>query len=367
MTDKQKVTIKILIALTLTLLYSLAVGFFYQNFEKVFHIIMFVTIPLTAFLFAVSIGFKKGKLFKLLVIVAGVGALAIVGAGMIIKSHILDAVSDVEELKALIVGYGTAGKLIFILLEFLQVTFVPIPSTVVTAAGATLYSMWEALLLSCIGLWLGSLLAFFLGRTFGVKLVKWVIGDEMLIKYNNFVKGKDKAMLVYMFIFPIFPDDVLCMIAGLTTMSYPGFILVQLISRPLNVFGTVFLINNMSLIPFEGWGIAVWVLVGVVFIVTFILMWKYADKIEKAMLKIISKITGKPIMRDINAIYRIKNPLPAPAPEIQPKSIEEVYKETNNKLTDIISSKNAKQLAVLKETDEICNKLLTKKDKRIKF
>ena len=364
MSDKKKK--RLIIGIICSIFYIVVASLSFSYFSKIIQIVIFCFIPVIIGLFALGIFLEKEKIYKFTFLGVICGILIIGITAIIAKTGVFENIDSAEELVELIKGFGIAGKAIFVLIQFLQVTFIPIPSTIVTAAGAMLYPAWEAILLCCIGLWIGSFVAFFLGRTFGVKLVKWCIGEEMLIKYNNFVKGKDKAMLIYMFIFPVFPDDMLCLIAGLTTMSYPVFILVQLISRPINVAGTVLLVDNIMSIPFSGWGIAVWILIVAAFVAVFILMWKFADKIESFMLKFLSKITGKPIITDINAIYKIKTPTSDHIVKNE-KTPDEIYQETNARLTNIVNAQKAKKIEELKQANETSEKILDKEDKPISF
>ncbi len=359
--DKKQIK-KLIIAIISLIALAITLGFSYKTYSSTVQIAMISVLGLYLILFMLGVFLKKDQIYKLTIIFTYFSIIFLAVATAVINSGVLEKIDSVDELVALINSYGVAGKLVFVLVQFLQVTFVPIPSTIVTAAGATLYSTWESLLLSCFGLWIGSFFAFFLGRTFGVKLVKWVVGDEMLLKYTSLVKGRDKAMLVYMFIFPMFPDDVLCMIAGLTTMSYPAFIVIQLIARPLNVAGTIFLVDYITAIPFSGWGIALWIIIAILFIGVFILMWKYAEKIEKGMLKLISKIRGRPIIKDVNAIYRIKT---APViVEVPPeKSDTELFNEYNEKLQTLARSKEKELAKATLDSDVI----VSKNDKDIDF
>lgn len=364
---KDKVTIKkTIVAGITTLALIITVALCLGTYTTGVKIALICGALLVIAFFLLGILLKKEKLYKIAIIFSYFGMIILIAATLVIRSGIFNEIDSTEELVAIINGFGVSGKLIFILIQFLQVTFIPIPSTIVTATGAALYSPGEALLLSCIGLWLGSLLAFFMGRVFGVKLVKWVIGEEMLIKYNNFVKGKDKAMLIYMFIFPIFPDDMLCMLAGLTTMSYPGFIIVQLISRPLNVACTVFVVDYLKAIPFSGWGIAIWLGILIFFVVVFVLMWKYSEKLEKMLLKLISKIAGRPIIKDIYTVYNIYN-----KEDRKHKGIgytEQMPAEFSKEHKDReISKANAKEVEQFISTYTTINNILAKEDKPLEL
>ncbi|MFA6866614.1 MAG: VTT domain-containing protein [Clostridia bacterium] len=305
--DKKTLIKKSVLAGVSALLLLITVAFCCGVYSLNIKIALFSIVAFDILFFLIGLLRNNDRFYKLAILLVYFSIIALAITTAILKSGIFKSVDSAEELIKIIKSFGVAGKLVFVLVQFLQVTFIPIPSSIVTAAGAALFSPWECVLLSTIGLIIGSLFAFFLGRAFGVKLVKWVIGEEMLIKYNSFIKGRDKAMLIYMFLFPVFPDDMLCMLAGLTTMSYPGFIIVQLISRPLNVLSTVFLVDYLSLIPFSGLGLIVWALIALIFISVFIIMWKNSEKLEQFMIKGISKIFGRPLIKDIYTVYHIYN------------------------------------------------------------
>ena len=115
-------------------------------------------------------------------------------------------------------------------------------------AGVGIFGVWPAFIFSSIGQIIGSIIAFALGRFFGVKLVTWIVGEETLHKYQDMIKGRDKLMLTVMFLFPVFPDDVLCLVAGLSSMTWPYFIIVMCICRPITCLGNagVGLHNNAA-------------------------------------------------------------------------------------------------------------------------
>lgn len=285
-----------------SILLAIVVGYSYSTFSLAVGLSLVALVPVVCLMFFISVIYSKEMLYKVSIIVVYFSLILLTVITLIIKSGIMNEVKSAEDIVNIINDFGAMGKFVFIVIQFLQVTFIPIPSTVVTAAGAAIYPPWEALLLSSIGLMIGSLFAFFLGKTFGVRLVKWIVGEEALNKYYKFIKGKDKAMMIYMFIFPAFPDDVLCLFAGLTTMGYVSFIIIQLISRPLNVAMTVFFVGNISKIPFSGIGLLIWAAIALFFIGSMIVMWKYAAKLEYYMLKGIGKMLGRPLIKDIGKI-----------------------------------------------------------------
>jgi uncharacterized membrane protein YdjX (TVP38/TMEM64 family) len=331
MTKRNK---RILLGAIGAIMLAIVVGFSFNTFGFAVRMGLAALVPIVGLLFFISVIYSKEMLYKISIILVYFSLLILTVVTLIVKSGIMNEVSSAEDIVNIINDFGALGKLVFILIQFLQVTFIPIPSTIVTAAGAAIYSPFEALFLSTIGLIIGSLFAFFLGKTFGVRLVKWIVGEEALNKYYKFIKGKDKAMLIYMFIFPAFPDDVLCLFAGLTTMGYVSFIIVQLISRPLNVAITVFFVDNIAKVPFSGVGLLIWAGIAIVFIGSMVVMWKYAAKLEFYMLKGIGKLLGRPLIKDIDLIVaeeflskRKKRVVEQPPEEQETEPLAEIIEE----------------------------------------
>ena len=175
----------------------------------------------------------------------------------------------------------TKGKwmpVLYIVLQYLQVVILPIPSVVSTLAGVALFGAFKTIVYSLIGIILGSITAFFIGRKLGNKAVSWMIGQEELNKWQKRLKGKDNFILTAMFLLPMFPDDVLCFIAGLSSMSNKYFLIMIVLSRIVSVSTTCYSIN---FIPFNTWwGLLIWGVLFALIIVSFIWIYKNLDKIQ---------------------------------------------------------------------------------------
>ena len=104
------------------------------------------------------------------------------------KTGILSGLSTVDDLKIYINGFGDYAIIIYILIQFLQVVVLPIPSILIIGVGVFLFGVFKAIVLSCIGIIFGSIVAFFIGKYFGSKVVKWIIGENTLKKILNLIK-----------------------------------------------------------------------------------------------------------------------------------------------------------------------------------
>lgn len=234
---------------------------------------------------------NKSKLLKLFIILLFL-MLIVLAIYLPLKiSGLLNKINSVENLKEIILNGGIYSYLIFFLIQFLQVTLLPIPAVVTTIAGALVFGPWIASLISFISVLLASIFSFFLGRKFGRKLVVWVIGEQETQKWSKkFEKGKYVFFL--MMLFPIFPDDILCLVVGATTcITYKFFIITNLITRPIGILLTCFL-GSGQIIPFTGWGILIWIILISICAILFVLSYKYQEKIEKFINKLSKKISG---------------------------------------------------------------------------
>ena len=192
-------------------------------------------------------------------------------------------IRDAESLQKYLENAGAWMPLLYILLQYLQVVVLPIPGIVSTVAGVALFGSFWAMIYCLIGIVLGSLTAFLIGRKLGNKAVSWMVGEETLKKWQKKLKGKDNLFLTLMFLLPLFPDDVLCFIAGLSTMSFGYFTGMIVVSRVLAISATCY---SFDFIPFNTWwGLLIWGVLIAVTAVGFILVYKNLDRIQSVLSK----------------------------------------------------------------------------------
>lgn len=185
---------------------------------------------------------------------------------------------DFESVKSMIVDSGYFGYAVFIALTVFQVVVLPVPAAVTIVIGSAIYGATVSFVLSVIGTVIGSLIAFALGKIFGRRLCNWMFGEENTEKYAKLVGEKGRFLFIIMLLFPAFPDDMLCMIAGITTMSYGYFLIVCVLTRPVMIGVTAYL--GSGAIPFEGEGIAIWAALACIMFAAFIIITSVKKRIE---------------------------------------------------------------------------------------
>ncbi len=224
---------------------------------------------------------KKNFIFKLFFLFMTGLSLSLISIYFLKVSGFLDKIDSVAKFRAYIQTFGGYAVLIFVLIQFLQVVVLPIPSFVTVGAGVLLFGAFWGAVYSCLGIITGSIVAFFIGRKLGVKVAVWLMGKDNLNKGLSLIKGKDKIALTFMFLFPFFPDDLLCFVAGITSISEKFFVSMILLTRLVSIFISSYSVNN-SLIPYNTWwGILLWTLFFVLTVALSILIAKKGNELEK--------------------------------------------------------------------------------------
>lgn len=145
--------------------------------------------------------------------------------------------TDRAMMEELVSRGGIWGPVTFMIIQMVQVVVPVIPGGITCAVGVVVFGPWYGLLYNYIGIVAGSCINFYLARRYGQCLVKFFVKEETYNKYITWLeKGKkfDKFFAAAIF-FPCAPDDVLCMIAGLTKMSWKKFSAIILLGKPASI------------------------------------------------------------------------------------------------------------------------------------
>ena len=215
--------------------------------------------------------------------------LALAGAGYaLVKSGLLEEINSVEDLRALIGRAGPMAGAAYFLLQMMTVIIAPIPSNVTMMAGALALGFWPAMILGVLAVICGSVIVFLAARALGRNAVQRFLDRGVMERYLPVIEEKQDMFLFLTMLFPFFPDDALCILAGLTTISLRRFVLIMAAARP---WGLVFaaLLGSGS-IQMPVWG---WVLLAVPMIAVFILAMRYSRQIEEKLFSLFRRISGK--------------------------------------------------------------------------
>ena len=169
-------------------------------------------------------------------------------------------------------------------IQLASVVIAPIPSNITAAAGAYLFGLWPSFLLTWGAVTLGSVIVFGLARLLGRRFACQFVGEKLSEKYLDLIRRKRDVFLLLAFLFPFFPDDLLCILAGLTDISFKRFFLLVVLARPWGLLVACMVGSATVDIPL--WGM---VLLGAAGLTVFLLCMKYGDTIEALIIKRLDK------------------------------------------------------------------------------
>jgi uncharacterized membrane protein YdjX (TVP38/TMEM64 family) len=139
--------------------------------------------------------------------------------------------SNPDRLTKFLQSLGPYSPAVFVLLQILQVVAAPIPGELTGVVGGYLYGEKVGLVLSTIGLTIGSWIAFELASILGRPFVERFISQDVLRKFDFLTTSTGATISFLLFLIPGFPKDYLCFLLGLSRMKLSTFLLVSTVGR----------------------------------------------------------------------------------------------------------------------------------------
>lgn len=168
--------------------------------------------------------------------------ISIIGLGISIALTIyfinLGVFKDLDSLRGLVGDSIILGPIIFILIQILQVVIPIIPGGISTAAGVLIFGPYAGFIYNYVGICIGSIIIFLLGRRYGKPFILSMVSDKTYNKYISWLDNQkrfEKLFALAIFL-PVAPDDALCLMAGLTNISVKKFTWIILLAKPLSIF-----------------------------------------------------------------------------------------------------------------------------------
>lgn len=194
------------------------------------------------------------------------------------------AAASLEGVQAYILRFAPFSHLAFFVLQLLSVIVAPIPSNLSAAAGGMLFGTWVSFALTAGAVLLGSCIVFLLARRLGQDFASRFAGEKISRKYLDLMRTKQDVFLALAFLFPFFPDDLLCILAGLTSISFRRFLLLAVLTRPWGLLVACAVGGAAVDIPLYGM-----VLLGLGGLALFLVGMKYGDRVEQWVVRKIQR------------------------------------------------------------------------------
>ncbi len=155
-----------------------------------------------------------------------------------IYMYLAGPAATLEALRTFIPRTGIWGPLIFVAVQIIQVIIPILPGGISCAYGVLLFGTAYGFLYNYVGIVIGSVLAFLLARHLGKSFIERITPGKLYHKYIGWLdKGKwFERVFALGILLPGAPDDVLCMLAGVSGMKLNKFMVILILCKPGALF-----------------------------------------------------------------------------------------------------------------------------------
>jgi uncharacterized membrane protein YdjX (TVP38/TMEM64 family) len=173
--------------------------------------------------------------------------LTIVPIALLIFGYIFPSsfIGSQEAIRDIVNQFGIFSPIAFIAVQALQVIITPFSHYTVSIAGGFIFGTWQGFIYNWTGRVIGTAVAFYLARFFGRRIIKHVVNKETIKKYDHYF-NKGKILLFLAYFLPVFPDDELSYLAGLSAMKQGVFLPLMAIGHVSGSLSLAYLGNGIS-------------------------------------------------------------------------------------------------------------------------
>jgi uncharacterized membrane protein YdjX (TVP38/TMEM64 family) len=136
-----------------------------------------------------------------------------------------------ESVNNIVTNFGIFAPLIFVLLQITQNVVAPIAHYPLLLAGGFIFGPVKGFFYNWIGTVLGTILIIILTKKFGRPLVKKMISQKFINKYDHIINKISPFTLFLIYFLPLFPDDEITYLIGLSSMPTKHLIFAIILGK----------------------------------------------------------------------------------------------------------------------------------------
>jgi len=133
--------------------------------------------------------------------------LSIYIAFMVALAFVVTQYVDKDALRVLIESSGTLGVILFLIIEYLYVVFVPIYNTAIHIASGYIFGGQLGWILNFIATTAGLFTIIWLVKSYGRPLLEKIVSKQFIHSYDSVISKIGLLALFIMYVLPLFPDD----------------------------------------------------------------------------------------------------------------------------------------------------------------
>jgi uncharacterized membrane protein YdjX (TVP38/TMEM64 family) len=213
---------------------------------------------------------------------------ALIVLAILVRGPVSQFLAHPQQVRTWIAGFGPWAPAAIVVLEMAQAIIAPLPGQAIEAAAGYLFGVWPGVLYAMTGIVAGSLISFSLARWLGRPLVTRVIRPATVERLDDLAARGGALFFFFIWLFPLLPDDLACLAAGLTPMPTRQFLLLMALGRLPGVLTATWMGANAERISLMGWLLILgaWALGGLV-------IWRWGERLQATILHLLQKLAVK--------------------------------------------------------------------------
>lgn len=180
----------------------------------------------------------------------------LVCAALVVTGFATGTLTSVDRLRETLAGLGPLAPLAYMLLTATESVFPILPGGAGVIAAPVLFGPVAGVLYCYVAVVIGSVCAFLISRSLGPSLLYARFSRRLVDRYLGRLSHPHFPRYFALAIgLPVAPDDLLCYLAGLTTMRLRTFVLIILLLKPWSILAYALGVNTLLAAIFPGLGL----------------------------------------------------------------------------------------------------------------
>ncbi len=151
------------------------------------------------------------------------------------------------EFRSYLLSFGPHSVLVFCAFQVLQVLIAPIPGELLQIAGGYVYGIWKGTLYSMLGIYSGSIIAFYIARWLGWPLLQRFLPADRMAHLSLLLNSQKSITGIFIvFLIPGIPKDILSYVAGATPINFAGFFIAASLGRLPGIFMSAYIGSSVQ-------------------------------------------------------------------------------------------------------------------------
>lgn len=164
------------------------------------------------------------------------------------QHDLINEFKDVDKIVDLINDNPFKSSIIYLGIMILQVVVAIIPGQVIEMLGGYVFSVPLGLILSTVGLFMGTTVTYFIAKALGSNFIEMAFDEEKVEYYRKKLNSKRSYIIVFLiYLIPGIPKDLVGYVAGISDIDYVLFIIVSTVGRFPGLVGCI-IIGEMTYI-----------------------------------------------------------------------------------------------------------------------